>query len=354
MGNKSSKPSKDKPQAQVIDLERGESTDARAPAPQPAQRRHKYNAPPPPPLQLPGQALEQDLEAGVGGYSSQQPRVKFPEVAPAPPPRKKNRGWFSFLKREAARSSELPPDVQILSKPATAQTTAHVKNSLASVTSNQPLSLNISASVPMAVGGGSTVCQVCGRWACITCDKCSSAAYCGKRCMLQHAAVHANICRQLAREKRAQAVVPELPEELRAVVETSCSMAQTAFALSGMVDPTFLVVRAAGSGNDTSMLEGLMQVEGFTSGGVPVTAFVILEEGGAASGRSGGDSGSRMSSARGSGASTPSRGWCVNVLPSLHYCNIRAGMPAASKAAARQRRPGGCTCSPPALPQRNM
>jgi hypothetical protein len=40
---------------------------------------------------------------------------------------------------------------------------------------------------------------------------------------------------------------------------------QTAFALSGMLDPTFLVVHAAGAGvtgRDTSMLEGLMQVEG--------------------------------------------------------------------------------------------
>jgi hypothetical protein len=37
---------------------------------------------------------------------------------------------------------------------------------------------------------------------------------------------------------------------------------QTAFALSGMLDPTFLVVQAAGTGKDTSMLEGLMQVEG--------------------------------------------------------------------------------------------
>ena len=37
---------------------------------------------------------------------------------------------------------------------------------------------------------------------------------------------------------------------------------QTAFALSGMLDPTFLVVHSAGTGRDTSMLEGLMQVEG--------------------------------------------------------------------------------------------
>ncbi len=47
---------------------------------------------------------------------------------------------------------------------------------------------------------------------------------------------------------------------------------------------------------------------GFTTGGVPVTAFVILEDGGQ-SARSAGDSGSRASSQRGSGASTPSRGW---------------------------------------------
>ncbi len=53
----------------------------------------------------------------------------------------------------------------------------------------------------------------------------------------------------------------------------------------------------------------LTRAAGFTSGGVPVTAFVILEQGGGLSGRSAGDSGSRMSSQRGSGASTPSRGW---------------------------------------------
>jgi hypothetical protein len=119
----------------------------------------------------------------------------------------------------------------------------------------------------------------------------------------------------------------------------SDSLLQTAFSLSGMVDPTFLVVQAAG-GKDTGMLEGLMQVEGenyaslhhafcmrvtwrvgkhlhhlrdssyftsgFTSSGVPVTAFVIIEDGGARSGGSAGDS--RSTSQCGSGASTPSRG----------------------------------------------
>ena len=226
MGNKSSKSVKETPQA--VDLERGDG--ARAPAPQVAQRRHKYNAPPPPPLQLPGQALEADLEAGVGGYSSQQPRMKFPEVAPvnsgAQPPRKKSRGWFSFLKRDGSRAAQLPPDVQMLTKPAVAQPAARSKSSTDPIASSMPHSLNISASVPMAVGGGSTVCQVCGRWASITCDRCSSAAYCGKRCMLQHAVVHAAICKQLAREKRAQAAAPQVPEELKAVVQTSCSMAQ--------------------------------------------------------------------------------------------------------------------------------
>ena len=39
------------------------------------------------------------------------------------------------------------------------------------------------------------------------------------------------------------------------------AVVQTAFALSGRLDPTFLVVQGGG-GRDTSMLEGLMQVEG--------------------------------------------------------------------------------------------
>ncbi len=132
------------------------------------------------------------------------------------------------MRRGADKTAQLPPDIQMLTKPAAALPAAVAKSSSSSSSSSSsmPLSLNISASVPMAVGGGSTVCQVCGRWASITCDKCSSAAYCGKRCMLQHASVHSAICRQLAREKRAQASAPEVPEELRAVVQTSCSMAQ--------------------------------------------------------------------------------------------------------------------------------
>ncbi len=40
------------------------------------------------------------------------------------------------------------------------------------------------------------------------------------------------------------------------------AVVQTAFALSGMLDPTFLVVQGGGGGRDTSMLEGLMQVDG--------------------------------------------------------------------------------------------
>ena len=292
MGNKSSKARSDAKQStQVVDLERGEVS--RPAAPQIAQRRHKYNAPPP--LQLPGQAIETDLEAGIGGYSSPPPRLKIPKIASddpisQQPTRKKSRGWFSFLKRDGNKSTQLPLDVQLLTKPAAAQATVPAKSTITTATPGY--SLNISASVPMAAGSGGTVCQVCGRWASITCDKCSSAAYCGKRCMLQHATVHAAICRQLARERRAQAsAVPDIPEELGAVVHTSCSMAQvsnapllqplpvvlrscthafffidftmqTAFALSGMLDPTFLVVQAAGAGRDTSMLEGLMQVEG--------------------------------------------------------------------------------------------
>ena len=232
MGNKSSKSrSEAKEVAQAIDLERGEGSSLQPSAPQIAQRRHKYNAPPP--LQLPGHILDADLEAGVGGYSSQPPLTKFPKIAPidtiAQPTRKKSRRWFSFLKRGAESAAPLPPDVQ-LAKPAAAPAAPHVKSkATAATTATIPgYSLNISASVPMAVGGGSTVCQVCGRWASITCDKCSSAAYCGKRCMLQHATVHASICRQLAREKRAQAAaaLPDIPEELGAVVQTSCSMAQ--------------------------------------------------------------------------------------------------------------------------------
>jgi hypothetical protein len=232
MGNKNSKSrSEAKEVAQAIDLERGEGSSLQSSAPQIAQRRHKYNAPPP--LQLPGQILDADLEAGVGGYSSQPPPTKFPKIAPidtiAQPARKKSRRWFSFLRRGAESAAPLPPDVQ-LAKPAAAPAAPHVKSkATAATTATIPgYSLNISASVPMAVGGGSTVCQVCGRWASITCDKCSSAAYCGKRCMLQHATVHASICRQLAREKRAQAAaaLPDIPEELGAVVQTSCSMAQ--------------------------------------------------------------------------------------------------------------------------------
>jgi len=239
MGNKSSKMRSEVKDVGVSDLERGEGPGAQPPPPLIAQRRHKYNAPPP--LQLPGQTLEPDLEAGVGGYSSQPPRTKFPDVAPVdasvPPPRKKSRGWFAFLKRDKDKTTQLPPDIQLTrpqpaaaqpaAKPQTAQPTALSKSSTTNSSSNMPYSLNISASVPMAVGGGSSVCQVCGRWASITCDKCSSATYCGKRCMLQHATVHASICRQLAREKRAQAsAVPDVPEELAAVAKTSCSMAQ--------------------------------------------------------------------------------------------------------------------------------
>lgn len=229
MGNKSSKsPSAASAGPGVVDLERGEGHGSHPPPTQLAQRRHKYN--PPPPLQLPGQTHELDLEAGGGGgFAAQPPRMKFPEVAPVnasgQPPRKKSRGWFSFLRRGGDKTAQLPPDIQMLTKPAAALPAAVAKSSSSS-SSSMPLSLNISASVPMAVGGGSTVCQVCGRWASITCDKCSSAAYCGKRCMLQHASVHSAICRQLAREKRAQASAPDVPEELRAVVQTSCSMAQ--------------------------------------------------------------------------------------------------------------------------------
>jgi hypothetical protein len=235
MGNKSSKArSEAKDVAQVLDLERGEGPGVHSPPPLIAQRRHKYSAPPP--LQLPGQTLEPDLEAGTGGYSSQPPRAKIPDIAPdnasVQPPRKKSRRWFAFLRRDADRTSQLPPDIQLVrpqpaAEPQTGQAAAFSKSSTTNSSSSMPYSLNISASVPMAVGGGSSVCQVCGRWASITCDKCSSATYCGKRCMLQHATVHASICRQLAREKRAQAsAVPDIPEELVAVAKTSCSMAQ--------------------------------------------------------------------------------------------------------------------------------
>ena len=229
MGNKSSKSRSEAKQAtQVVDLERGEVSTLRPAAPQIAQRRHKYTAPPP--LQLPGQALEPDLEAGIGGYSSPPPRLKIPKIAPddhtsQQPMRKKSRGWFSFLRRDGGKSTQLPLDVQLSTKPAAALTSVPAKSSMTTATPGY--SLNISASVPMAAGSGGTVCQVCGRWASITCDKCSSAAYCGKRCMLQHATVHASICRQLARERRAQAsAAPDIPEELGAVVHTSCSMAQ--------------------------------------------------------------------------------------------------------------------------------
>ena len=232
MGNKSSTSrSALKEQPGSIDLERGEGSVLRPSAQEVAQRTRKYN--PPPPLQLPGQTVETDLEAGVGGYSSQQPRINFPEInqvkTSSQPPRKKSRPWFSFLRRDdTAKASPLPADIRLLAKPCTEQ--PHVPATSGNgeaAKAGSSHSLNISASVPLAVGGGSTVCQVCGRWASITCHKCCSAAYCGKRCMLQHAAVHAAICRQLAREQRMQASnVPEIPEELKAVVETSCSMAQ--------------------------------------------------------------------------------------------------------------------------------
>ena len=115
MGNKSSKMRSEVKDVGVSDLERGEGPGAQPPPPLIAQRRHKYNAPPP--LQLPGQTLEPDLEAGVGGYSSQPPRTKFPDVAPVdasvPPPRKKSRGWFAFLKRDKDKTTQLPPDIQL-------------------------------------------------------------------------------------------------------------------------------------------------------------------------------------------------------------------------------------------------